>query len=62
MFDGRVAAHLHMDEKTPHIHAAFVSIVTGARRKAKKEQKNGKRKYCKKSDTVRLCADDLFNR
>ena len=30
--------------------------------KAKKEQENGKRKYRKKSDTVRLCADDLFNR
>ena len=51
-----------MDEKTPHIHAAVVPIVTGERRKAKKEQENGKRKYRKKSDTVRLCADDLFNR
>lgn len=60
--DNVVAAHLHMDEKTPHIHAAVVPIVTGARRKAKKEQENGKRKYRKKSDTVRLCADDLFNR
>ena len=57
-----VAAHLHMDEKTPHIHAAVVPIVTGERRKAKKEQENGKRKYRKKTDTVRLCADDLFNR
>ena len=36
--------------------------MTGERRKAKKEQADGKRKYCKKSDTVRLCADDLFNR
>ena len=60
--DNVVAAHLHMDEKTPHIHAAVVPIVTGERRKAKKEQENGKRKYRKKSDTVRLCADDLFNR
>ena len=51
-----------MDEKTPHIHAAVVPIVTGERRKAKKEQENGKRKYRKKSDTIRLCADDLFNR
>lgn len=51
-----------MDEKTPHIHAAVVPIVTGERRKAKKEQENGKRKYHKKSDTIRLCADDLFNR
>jgi len=60
--DNVVAAHLHMDEKTPHIHAAVVPIVTGERRKAKKEQENGKRKYRKKSDTIRLCADDLFNR
>ena len=51
-----------MDEKTPHIHAAVVPIVTGERRKAKKEQENGKRKYRKKSDTISLCADDLFNR
>ena len=57
-----VAAHLHMDEKTPHIHAAIVPIVTGERRKAKKEQEDGKRKYHKKANTVRLCADDLFNR
>ena len=57
-----VAAHLHMDEKTPHIHAAVVPIVTGERRKAKKEQTDGKRKYCKKTNSVRLCADDLFNR
>ena len=57
-----VAAHLHMDEKTPHIHAAIGPIVTGERRKAKKEQEDGKRKYHKKANTVRLCADDLFNR
>ena len=56
------SAHLHMDEKTPHIHAAVVPIVTGARRKAKKEQEDGKRKYRKKTNSVRLCADDLFNR
>ena len=57
-----VSAHLHMDEKTPHIHAAVVPIVTGERRKAKKEQSDGKRKYRKKANAVRLCADDLFNR
>ena len=57
-----VSAHLHMDEKTPHIHASVVPIVTGERRKAKKEQANGKRKYRKKTNAVRLCADDLFNR
>ena len=57
-----VSCVLHMDEKTPHIHAAIVPIVTGERRKAKKEQEDGKRKYHKKANTVRLCADDLFNR
>ena len=40
---------LHMDEKTPHIHATIVPIVTGERRKAKKEEQNGKKKYRKKS-------------
>ena len=60
--DNVVSAHLHMDEKTPHIHASVVPIVTGERRKAKKEQANGKRKYRKKANAVRLCADDLFNR
>ena len=60
--DNVVAAHLHMDEKTPHIHAAVVPIVTGERRKAKKEQADVKRKYRKKTNSVRLCADDLFNR
>ena len=56
-----IAAHLHMDEKTPHIHAAVVPIVTGERRKAKKGQTDDKRKYRKKTNSVRLCADDLFN-
>lgn len=56
-----VSAVLHMDEKTPHIHASVIPIVEGERRKAKAEQDNGKRKYKKKSkDTVRLCADDVM--
>ena len=58
--DNVVAAHLHMDEKTPHIHAAVVPIVTGERRKAKKEQTDGKRKYRKKTNSVRLCADAAY--
>ena len=58
-----VSAVLHMDEKTPHIHATVVPIVTGDRRKAKSEHDNGKKKYRKKSkDTVRLCADDIMTR
>ena len=54
---------LHMDEKTPHIHATIVPIVTGERRKAQKEEQNGKKKYRKKStQDVRLCADDVMAR
>ena len=58
-----VSAVLHMDEKTPHIHATVVPIVTGERRKVKSEHDNGKKKYRKKpKDTVRLCADDVMTR
>lgn len=60
--ENTVSAVLHMDELTPHIHATVVPIVTGERRKAKKEQVEGKRKYRKKTDAVRLCADDVLNR
>ncbi|MCC8088905.1 MAG: plasmid recombination protein [Rikenellaceae bacterium] len=61
--DNIVSAVLHMDEKTPHIHATVVPIVTGERRKAKQEENNGKKKYRKKpKDTVRLCADDVMTR
>ena len=58
-----VSAVLHMDEKTPHIHATIIPIVTGERRKARKEEQNGKKKYRKKNtQDVRLCADDVMAR
>lgn len=58
-----VSAVLHMDEKTPHIHATIIPIVTGERRKAKQEEQNGKKKYRKKNpQNVRLCADDVMAR
>ncbi len=58
-----VSAVLHMDEKTPHIHATIIPIVTSERRKAKREQQEGKKQYRKKSpQTVRLCADDVMTR
>lgn len=64
--DNVVSAVLHLDESTPHIHAAVVPIVTGERRKIRKKQeadKPGKKKYRKKSpDTARLCADDMMTR
>jgi hypothetical protein len=66
MKDNLVSAVLHMDEKTPHIHATVVPIVTGERRKErekKPETEQGKKKYRKKAtDTVRLCADDVMTR
>jgi len=55
-----VAATLHADEETPHIHATIGPIVQGERRKAKTEAENGKRKYKTKKDKVRLCADDVL--
>ena len=58
-----VSAVLHMDEKTPHIHATVVPIVTGERRKARQEERSGKKKYRKKNtQDVRLCADDVMAR
>jgi hypothetical protein len=61
--DNLVSVVVHMDEKTPHIHATVVPIVTGERRKNKKQDEPGKKKYRKKpTDTVRLCADDVMTR
>lgn len=52
-----VSVVLHMDEKTPHIHASIVPIVVGKRRKVKEGENSKKRK-----DAVRLCADDIMTR
>ncbi len=59
-----VSAVLHMDEATPHIHAAVVPIITGERRKIrKKTDEPNKRKYRTKSAArPRLCADDVMSR
>jgi len=62
-----VSAVLHLDEKTPHIHAAVVPIVTGERRKAKEKNKQeneqGKKRYRKKdTNSSRLCADDIMTK
>jgi hypothetical protein len=59
-----VSAVLHLDEKTPHIHATVVPIVSGERRKARTEKPTeGKKKYKKKnSNAARLCVDDLMAR
>ena len=61
-----VSAILHLDEKTPHIHATVVPITRGERRKAKLERArnaaSGKRTYRTKKDRPRLCADDVMAR
>lgn len=49
-----VSAVLHMDEKTPHIHASIVPIIIGKRRKAKEASR--------KNNTARLCADDIMTK
>ena len=61
-----VAATLHLDESTPHIHASVVPIVRGERRKkpSKKEEGQTPKKQYKKKDPnkPRLCADDVMAR
>ena len=57
-----VAAHLHMDEKTPHMHITLVPIVKGERKRRKREEQAKKRYRKKPADSVRLCADDLMTR
>jgi len=62
-FLGITAKQRALDEKTPHIHATVIPIVTGERRKAEQEEQNGKKKYRKKNpQDVRLCADDVMAR
>ncbi len=53
-----VSCVLHMDEKTPHLHATVVPIVTGERLRRKRE---GEKKYETKSGP-RLSADDVMRR
>ena len=57
-----VAAHLHRDEETPHIHVTLVPIVKGERKRRKREEQTKKRYRKKPTDTVRLCADDIMTR
>ena len=57
-----VAAHLHRDEETPHIHVTLVPIVKGERKRRKREERTKKRYRKKPTDTVRLCADDIMTR
>ena len=56
--DNLVSCVLHMDEKTPHLHATVVPIVTTERLRKKRE---GEKKYETKSGP-RLSADDVMRR
>lgn len=53
-----VSCVLHMDEKTPHLHATIVPIVTSERQRRERE---GERKYNTKSGPW-LSADDVLKR
>ena len=53
-----VSCVLHMDEKTPHLHATIIPIVTIER---KRKEREGEKKYATKSGP-RLSADDVMAR
>ena len=53
-----VSCVLHMDEKTPHLHATIIPIVTTER---KRKEREGDKKYVTKSGP-RLSADDVMAR
>lgn len=53
-----VSCVLHMDEKTPHLHATVVPIVTGER---KRKSREGEKKY-RTQIGPRLSADDVMGR
>ena len=53
-----VSCVLHMDEKTPHLHATIIPIVTTER---KRKEREGEKKYTTKSGP-RLSADDVMAR
>lgn len=60
--DNVVAAHLHMDEQTPHLHVTVVPIVTTERKKKASEAKAKKRYRTKSKDGPRLSANDIMTR
>lgn len=58
--DNLVSCMIHMDEKTPHLHATVVPVVSSAPRKRRKRE--GEQKYKEKAPAPRLCANDLMTR
>lgn len=57
--DNLVSCVLHMDEKTPHLHATVVPIVSAPR---KRREREGEQKYKEKAPAPRLCANELMTR
>lgn len=57
--DNLVSCVLHMDEKTPHLHATVVPVVSAPRTRRKRE---GEQKYKEKTPATRLCANELMTR
>ncbi len=57
-----VSADLHLDEKSPHIHATLVPIVTTERKRKKQEKRVTKRYRTKSASRPRLCADEVMSR
>ena len=53
-----VSCVLHMDEKTPHLHATIVPIVSSERERRERE---GEKKYETKTGN-RLCCDEVMSR
>lgn len=54
-----VSCVLHMDEKTPHLHATVVPIISTPR---KRREREGVQKYKEKAPAPRLCANELMTR
>jgi len=57
--DNLVSCVLHMDEKTPHLHATVVPVVSAPR---KRREREGEQKYKEKASAPRLCANELMTR
>ena len=54
-----VSCVLHMDEKTPHLHATIIPIVTTER---KRREREGQKKYRTSKGGPRLSTDDVMHR
>lgn len=54
-----VSCVLHMDEKTPHLHATIIPVVTTER---KRREREGQKKYRTTKGGPRLSADDVMHR